>query len=58
METKIGGKSDAMKPVRLRLILVHGVEVRGAVKTFRDESDIPMDASSKYGEPDVMGICS
>ena len=44
METKIGGKSDDMKPVRLRLILVHAVEVRGAeswvgpLKTFRDSN--------------------
>ena len=42
METKIGGKSDDMKPVRLRLILVDAAEVRGAeswlgpLKTFRD----------------------
>ena len=44
METKIGGKSDDMKPVRLRLILVDAVEVRGAeswlgpLKTFRDSN--------------------
>ena len=41
METKLGGRSDDMRPVRLRLILVHAVEVRGAeswlgpLKTFR-----------------------
>ena len=44
METKIGGKSEDMKPVRLRLILAHAVEVRGAeswvgpLKTFRDSN--------------------
>ena len=43
-KTKIGGRSDDMKPVRLRLILVHAVEVRGAeswlgsLKTFRDSN--------------------
>ena len=42
METKLGGRSDDMRPVRLRLILVHAVEVRGAeswlgpLKTFQD----------------------
>ena len=42
METKIGRGSAEMRPVRLRLILVHAVEVRGAeswlgpLKKFRD----------------------
>ena len=42
METKIGRGSADMRPVRLRLILVHAVEVRGAeswlgpLKQFRD----------------------
>ena len=42
METKMGGRSDDMRPVRLRLILVHAVEVRGGeswlrpFKNFRD----------------------
>ena len=42
METKIGGRSEDMRPVRLRLILVHAVEVRGAeswlgpLKNIRD----------------------
>ena len=42
MATKIGGRSEDMRPVRLRLILVHAVEVRGAeswlgpLKNFRD----------------------
>ena len=42
LETKIGGKSADMKPVRLRLILVAAAEVRGAeswlgpLRTCRD----------------------
>ena len=42
LEIKIGGRADDMKPVRLRLILAHAAEVRGAeswlgpLRTCRD----------------------
>ena len=65
METKIGRGSADMRPARLRLILAHAVEVRGAeswlgpLKDFRDTNQpYPWTPRQKYGKHVVMGICS